>query len=120
MRLEYYMRLSSPDDDISKFRSLKIGITKENISYNDIVERLSAKYDYIMKAEDLVNEMNKLFRLYCKGMYKLKYRLCMDEDIHPSKIKMDSSARKRLILKSHELNNELTKIQQQFEKDLSK
>jgi hypothetical protein len=113
------MRLSSPDEDSSKFRSLKIGITKESVDYDSVVERLSEKYDYIKGAIDLVDKMNKVFRSSCKGMYKFKYRLCVDEDIHLSEIKMDSSIRKNLILKSHELNEELTRIKKRFENDLS-
>lgn len=113
------MSLSSPDEDSSTFRSLKIGITKENVDYDDIIVRLSDTYGYIQEAIDLVNRMNKEFRKHCKGMYKLKYRLCIDEDVHPSELKIDSSVRKRLLLKSHELNDELAKIKKKFESDIS-
>lgn len=119
MRLKDYMRLSSPDEDSSTFRSLKIGITKEDRKYADIVERLSSQHGYLTEAINLVEDMNKMFRQSCKGMYKFKYRLCIDEDIHPSDMKMDSSVRKRLLLKSHELNDELSKLKKKFEKDLS-
>lgn len=112
------MSISSPDEDSSKFRSLKIGIVKEDVEYDDIVIRLSEKYDYLKESIDLVSKMNKIFRSTCKGMYKFKYRLCVDEDIHPSEIKIDPVVRKRLILKSHELNDELTKIKRRFENDL--
>ncbi len=119
MRLQGYMRLSSPDEDSSTFRSLKIGITKEDRKYADIVDRLSNTHDYLNEATSLVDKMNKTFRQSCKGMYKLKYRLCLDEDIHPSGLKMESSSRKRLLLKSHELNDELSKLKKRFEQDLS-
>jgi len=119
MRLQGYMRLSSPDDDSSTFRSLKIGITKKDRKYADIVDRLSERHDYINESIELVDKMNKVFRSLCKGMYKFKYRLCIDEDIHPSDLKIDSSSRKNLLLKSHDLNDELSKIKKRFEKDLS-
>lgn len=120
MRLHGYMRLSSPCEDSSTFRSLKIGITKEDRKYADIVERLSEQHDYLTESTKLVNEMNKVFRSNCKGMYKFKYRLCLDEDIHPSELSIDSSVRRRLILKSHELNDELSKLKRRFEGDLNK
>lgn len=113
------MRLSSPDDDSSTFRSLKIGLTKDDRKYADIVERLSERHEYLVEAIKLVEDMNRVFRSSCKGMYKLKYRLCLDEDIHPSGLKIESSTRKRLLLKSHELNDELSKIKKRFEIDLS-
>ena len=119
MRLQGYMRLSSPDEDSSTFRSLKIGITKDDRKYADIVMRLAETYSYINESIKLVSDMNKVFRSSCKGMYKLKYRLCIDEDIHPSDLKIDSPSRKRLLLKSHDLNDELSKIKKRFEKDLS-
>ena len=119
MRLQGYMRLSSPDDDSSTFRSLKIGITKEDRKYADIVNRLSDQHEYLSESITLVDKMNKMFRSSCKGMYKLKYRLCLDEDIHPSDLKMEPSSRKRLLLKSHELNDELSKLKKRFERDLS-
>lgn len=118
MRLVHYMGISSPDEDSSKFRSLKIGVVKEDVGYDDIVNRLSEKYDYLKESIELVNKMNKMFRSTCKGMYKYKYRLCVDEDIHLSEIKIDPVIRKKLILKSHELNDELTKIKTRFENDL--
>jgi len=118
-RLKGYMRLSTPDEDSSTFRSLKIGITKEDRKYADIVDRLSKKHDYIIEATELVDKMNKMFRSSCKGMYKFKYRLCIDEDIHPSSLKMDSSTRKKLLLKTHELNDELSKVKKRFERELS-
>lgn len=119
MRLQGYMRLSSPDEDSSTFRSLKIGLTKENKGYTDIVDRLSVQHDYLDESTKLVEKMNKIFRQSCKGMYKFKYRLCIDEDIHPSKLKIESSSRKRLLLKCHEFNDDLFKIKKRFEKDLS-
>jgi hypothetical protein len=80
------MKISSPDDDMSKFRSFKIGIVKENVEYDSVVIRLSEKYEYILETLNIVEKMNKDFRSTCKGMYKLKYRLCLDEDIHLSEI----------------------------------
>ena len=118
MRLKDYMRLSSPDEDSSMFRSLKIGLTKEDRKYADIVDRLVEKHEYLTEASDLVNKMNKMFRSSCKGIYKLKYRLCIDEDIHPSSLDITSSHRKNLLLKSHELNDELSKLKKRFEQEL--
>lgn len=119
MRLHGYMRLSSPCEDSSTFRSLKIGITKEDRKYADIVDRLSETHDYLVESTKLVDKMNKVFRSSCKGMYRFKYRLCLDEDIHPSELNIDSSMRKKLVLTSHELNDELSKIKRRFETDLN-
>jgi hypothetical protein len=113
------MRLSSPDEDSSTFRSLKIGLTKEDRKYADIVDRLRDKHEYLNEATELVDKMNKLFRTSCKGLYKYKYRLCIDEDIHPSGLSISSSSRKRILLRSHELNDELSKLKTKFEKELS-
>jgi hypothetical protein len=119
MRLDHYMRMSSPDEDSSSFRSLKIGVVKDSVCYDPIVQRLSERYDYIQESFDLVDEMNRVFRSICKGMYKFKYRLCMDEDIHLSDIKIDSLSRKKVQLFQHEINDKLTKIKSRFEKDLN-
>jgi len=119
MRFDQYMKISSPDEDTSKFRSLKIGIVKEDVEYDPIVHRLSEKYGYIQESFDLVENMNKVFRSTCKGMYKLKYRLCLDEDIHLSEINIDSVSRKKMQLKQHEINDKLTKIKSRFERELS-
>lgn len=119
MRLTHFMNISTPDETTSKFRSLKIGIVKEETGYDDIITSLSEKYPYIKESIDLVDKMNKVFRSTCKGMYRFKYRLCIDEDIHPSDLKIDSSSRKKIVLKSHEINDEFTKIKRRLESDLT-
>ncbi|MCK5018031.1 MAG: hypothetical protein KAS32_13325 [Candidatus Peribacteraceae bacterium] len=118
MRLQGYMRLSSPDDDSSTFRSLKIGITKDDRKYADIVGRLAETHHYLTDSISLVKRMNKIFRSSCKGMYRFKYRLCVDEDIHPSTLDIDSSIRRKLLMMSHELNDDLSQIKKRFEEDI--
>jgi hypothetical protein len=119
MRFDQYMKISSPDDDMSKFRSFRIGIVKEDVEYDDVVKRLSEKYEYILETLGIVEKMNKEFRSACKGMYKLKYKLCLDENIHLSEIKIDSNIRKKIQFKQHEANEELTRIKSRFEREIS-
>ena len=118
-RLVGYMKISSPDDDSSKFRSLKIGIVKDDVNYDVVVQRLSEKYEYIQNTFDIVERVNKSLRSTCKGMYKLKFKLCLDEGIHLSEVDIDPSSRKKIQHKQHEANEELTKIKSRFERDLS-
>lgn len=119
MRFDQYMKLSSPDDDSSKFRSLKIGIVKGDVCYDHIVQRLSEKYEYIQETIEIADRMNKEFRSICKGMYRLKYKLCLDEGIHLSEVKIDPILRKKIQFKQYEANEALAKIKNRFEKDLS-
>jgi len=102
MRLDQYMKISSPDEDISKFRSLNIGIVKEDVDYDSIIYRLSEKYDYIQESLDLVDNINKVFRSVCRGVHKFKYKLCLDENIHLSEVNINSSSRKKMQFKQHQ------------------
>ncbi len=119
MRFDQYMKISSPDEDVYKFRSLKIGIVNIDTEYDSIITRLSEKYHYIQESLDIVDKINKEFRSVCKGLYKLKYRLCLDESIHLSEVKIDSSSRKKIQFKQHEANEALAKIKSKFEREIS-
>lgn len=119
MRLDQYMKISSPDEDISQFRSLRIGVVRDNVIYDTIVHRLSERYDYIYKTLDIVDKINKEFKNACKGVNKLKYKLCIDENIHLSELKIDSYSRSKMQFKQYEANEELAKIKSRFEKEIS-
>ena len=40
MRFAKYIEHSSSDEDVKKFRSLKVGIVKEDTGYKEVVERV--------------------------------------------------------------------------------
>lgn len=117
--LQYYMSLSSPDDDSSIFRSIKIGITENDTNYDDAVRRLSEKYSYVLEALDLVDTMNENLHRY-RDDDNLKYRLCIDEDINVSKLGLNLAAKKPLMFLNHDINDKLVAIKDRFEKDIGK
>jgi hypothetical protein len=116
MRFIDYMRLSSTNDDIAEFRSLNLRLVKERTVYNDIIERLDDKYNYVIESIDVKNRLNKELNKFYNGGYN--YDFCIDEGMSISELKIKDSYKQRMMIKYHLFNDELAKIKNKFEDEL--
>ena len=116
MRFVDYMRLSSQDDDIATFRSLKIQLVKNIDVYDDIVKRLTEKYQYINESIVIIHDINKHLRTMYKG--KLKYGFCIDNGINVNELNIHKGYRMLLSIKYLEMNDNFVVIKRHFENDM--
>ena len=116
MRFVDYMRLSSHDNDIATFRSLKIQLVKNADMYTDIVKRLTEKYQYINESMNIINDINKHLRTMYKG--KLKYGFCIDNGINVNELNIHKGYKIILSTKYLEMNDNFVIIKRQFENDM--
>ena len=118
MRLYKYLALSSRDDDVSRFRSLKVDLVESDTGNVELVKRIAEKGmldDSVLVLLERANrELKKLYR------GKFKFDLCLDEGMSPDEVKMDSQKVKQLKEKWFQFNDELSQIQINFEKSLKK
>ena len=77
MRFMDYIKLSSNTEEESVFRSLKIGMVKNDNKYKELVKQLSDKHEYIKESLNILKNINKRLKKYYKGKYK--YGFCIDE-----------------------------------------
>jgi hypothetical protein len=112
-----YIRLSSDKEEEIVFRSLKVGIIKDDIEYRDIIERLSNKHQYIKESIGILNSVNKKLKKYYKGKYK--YGFCINEDKPVNDIKIRKNHKEVLYTEYLKVNDKFDKIKRQFEKEIS-
>jgi len=117
MRFMDYIRLSSDKEEEIVFRSLKVGIIKDDTEYRDIIERLSYKYQYINESITIINNVNKKLKKYYKGKYK--YGFCVVEDKPVDDIKIRKNHKDVLYTEYLKVNDKFDKIKKQFEKEIS-
>ncbi|KFZ26060.1 MAG: hypothetical protein KQ78_01722 [Candidatus Izimaplasma bacterium HR2] len=117
MRLYKYLSISSKDDDISAFRSLKLDLVKDDTGNIDIVKRISEKYllddTVLLLLEKANRELKKMYR------GKLKFDFCLDEQGMMSDgvdIRVECKKVKQLKEKWFKFNDELSGMQIDFEK----
>jgi hypothetical protein len=112
-----YIKLSSEKEEEVVFRSLKVGIVKNDTQYKDIVEKLSSKHQYVKESLDVLNTVNKKLRKYYKGKYK--YGFCINEDKPVDDIKVRKNHKDVIYSEYLRANDKFDKIKQQFEKEIS-
>jgi hypothetical protein len=117
MRFIDYIKLSSNKEDEVIFRSLKVGIIKDNTNYIDIIERLSTKHRYVKESIDIIDNINRKLKKYYKGKYK--YGFCIDEDKPIYNIRINKNHKNILYMEYLRVNDEFNEIKKRFEKELS-
>ena len=113
MRLYEFMKMSSGDGDIAKFRSLTFKLVKESTNYSLELLDEHRRLDVVNLLEELNSELKKKY----KGDYK--FDLCIDEGSTVDVLKLRKKQAKQLSLLNHRMNDKLSKIQKNFEISLS-
>ncbi len=114
MRFFDYMNLSS-DKDGSIFRSLKIDIIEDDTEYKSVISALSTKHRYISESLDIIDKINKDLKKVYSGKYR--YGFCMNGD--NKSVKMKKSYKDMMYEKYFKVNDELNKLKERFEKEIS-
>lgn len=118
MRLTKYLSYSNNDDDINKFRSLRIGLTKsKNAECSSLLEHIYQKYN-VEKIEPTIDNLNKELKKFYTGKYF--YYLFLSEG-EEKKINELTNTKKKvdpLILALFEANEKLSKMKTKVEEAL--
>jgi len=117
MRFMDYINLSSKTEEESVFRSLKIGMVKDDSEYKEMIQKLSDKHEYIKESIDILNGINKRLKKYYKGKYK--YGFCIEEQKDISSIKIRKNHAEVILSDYWKANDRLEYIKRKFEKDIS-
>jgi hypothetical protein len=112
-----YIKLSSDKEEEVVFRSLKIGIVKDDQQYKDIVEQLATNHQYVKESIDMLNTVNKKLRKYYKGKYK--YGFCINEDKPVDDIRVKRNHKDVIYTEYLRANDKFDRIKRQFEKEIS-
>jgi hypothetical protein len=112
-----YIKLSSEKEEEVVFRSLKVGIVKDDNQYKDIVNELASKHQYIRESLDVLDTVNKKLRKYYKGKYK--YGFCINEDRPVDDINVRKNHKDVIYSEYLRANDKFDQIKRQFEKEIS-
>jgi hypothetical protein len=112
-----YIKLSSEKEEEVVFRSLKVGIVKDDNQYKDIVNELASKHQYIKESLDVLDTVNKKLRKYYKGKYR--YGFCINEDRPVDDINVRKNHKDVIYSEYLRANDKFDKIKRQFEKEIS-
>jgi hypothetical protein len=112
-----YIKLSSEKEEEVVFRSLKVGIVKDDNQYKDIVTELASKHQYIKESLDVLDTVNKKLRKYYKGKYR--YGFCINEDRPVDDINVRKNHKDVIYSEYLRANDKFDKIKRQFEKEIS-
>jgi hypothetical protein len=112
-----YIKFSSENEEEVVFRSLKIGIVKNDEQYKDIINQLSSNYQYVKESIDILKKVNKKLRKYYKGKYK--YGFCINEEKPVDDIKVRKNHKDVIYTEYLKVNDQFDKIKRQFEKEIS-
>jgi len=119
MRLYRYLKVSTDDDDVSSFRSLNIDLVENKTNNYDLVLRIQEKYQLDDAMMELLERANKELKSIYRGKYVFDF--CLEEQGHsPEVIRMDAQKIRQLKEKWFKFNDELSNIQNEFEKSVRK
>lgn len=120
MRLYRYLTVSTKDnEDISHFRSLNIDLVEKKTTNNELVEKIKEQYELDDTIIELLERANKELKLIYRGKYSFDY--CLEEQgLTPDVIKIDKNKSRQLKEKWFRYNDELSNIQNEFEKTIRK
>jgi hypothetical protein len=119
MRLYKYLSISTNDDDISSFRSLNIDLVETKTHNIDLVERIQQRYDLDDKISRLIEDANKELKSIYRGKYIFDF--CLEEQgLTPDSMKIDNNKVRQLKEKWFKFNDELSTIQNEFEKNIKR
>lgn len=112
-RLYEFMKMSSEDEDIAKFRSISFKLVKESTNYSLELLDEHRRLDIVNLREELNTELKKRYN----GSYR--FDLCIDEGVGVEALKIKRKQAKDLSLLCHRCNDKLSKIKKNFEISLS-
>lgn len=114
-RLYEFMKMSSEDEGMAKFRSVSFRLVKEDTGNKQLLESIDKdSADKILKLQKELNiELNKRYN----GCYK--FDLCIDEGVGIDVLKIKRKQAKSLNILCHSSNDKLSKIKKNIEISLS-
>ena len=117
MRFVDYIKISTEDDDIAKFRSMSIRLVKESTGHKTLLDNLNEVKDYLNEIETIISELNSELRKVYNGNYQ--FDLCIDEGDSIDILKIKRKQAKVLSLMCHNHNDKFSKIKKNIEISLS-
>ncbi len=117
MRFIDYIKLSS-DGDNAMFRTMSLRLIKESTEGDNIIKRLSDRYQYVQEAFYIKKHLNKKLSTMYTGSYK--YDFCVNEGISVNDLKINKRYKEKLRIDNHISNNNLILLKKKFEIDLNK
>jgi len=115
MRLYEYMKLSSDNEDIAKFRTMSFRLVKSETSNRQLLESIDEGYkkQVLTLLQGLNTELKKVYT----GMYR--FDLCVDEGNGLDVLKIKRKYSKVLNMLCFEYNDLLSKIKKDVEINLT-
>lgn len=114
-RLLGYMKLSTTDEDIAKFRSVSFRLVKEDTGHSQLLESIDKEL-----ANQIIELRQNLNAELEKGYYGCyKFDLCIDEGKGMDILKIKRKQSKALSLFCHSTNDKLSKIKRIIETKMS-
>ena len=106
-----FMKMSTDDKDIAKFRSVSFRLVKEETGHIQILDSIDK--DSAKQVLELQQELNAELKKRYNGCYK--YDLCIDEGTALDVLKIKRKQSKALSLLCHRTNDKLSKIKRSIE-----
>ena len=112
MKFKHYL-----NDDIEKFRKLKIGLVKTD-GDSEVVQRIKENYDLGIDLLELKNELNSSLSKSYTG--KFKFDFCLIEDINIERLKAKNRPEliDRMKEKVFKVSDSLAKTQTKVEREI--
>lgn len=114
-RLYEFMKMSTDDEDIAKFRSVSFRLVKEDTGHKLLLDSIDK--DLAKQIITLQQELNTELKKRYNGVYK--FDLCMDEGVGIEALKIKRKQAKQISLLCHSCNDKLSKIKRNIEINLS-
>jgi hypothetical protein len=114
-RLYEFMKMSTGDDSIAKFRSVSFRLVKENTEHSILLDSIDT--DSAKRILEMNKALNAELRKWYKGQFK--FDLCIDEGVGVDALKLKKKQAKTLSLICHETNDKLSKIKKNIEINLT-
>lgn len=112
MRLIKYLSYSTVDEDVNKFRSMSISLTKQNEEVERVLKNIYEKYD-IEQISPYIDNLNKELRKIYNG--KFEFSLCYESEKKISTITDNKRKTEPLTLALFEANDKFSRIKSKLE-----
>lgn len=117
MRLLKYLSYSNTDENINRFRSMSISLTKSTEETNKIFNEVQKHYN-IPSVEPILDKLNKELRKFYTGKYS--YGLTYEPEKKVTELNCTRRKAESLTMLLFEANDSLSKIKSSLESILKK
>ena len=114
-RLYEYMKMSTDNDDVAKFRSASFRLVKEDTGHRQLLESIDK--DSATTILTIQDELNAELKKRYNGCYR--FDLCIDEGSGTEVLKIKRKLSKSIGLACHSANDKLSKIKRIIETKMS-